>query len=150
MLDEKLKNSVKEPTKSDEIDLSKFLSSFEFLNNGETKYYNLIIDLSETETLKKDLEDLLNNPELFNLEQSITYKNKQQLGNFLFSKVLSKDFDFDDDMLTDLIASIPLEKSVLLVYHYIYDYYINLIYISVLFFIRTFWLYHGLIIHIRI
>lgn len=118
MLDDKLKNSVKEPTKSDEINLSKFLSSFEFLNNGETKYHNLIIDLSETETLKKDLEDLLNNPELFNLEQSITYKNKQQLGSFLFSKVLSKDFDFDDDILTDLIASIPLEKSILLVYHY--------------------------------
>lgn len=114
MIDEKLKKSPKESAIGDEINLPKFISNFEFLNNGETKYHNLVIDLSDTEGLKNELEDLLNNPEMFNLEQSTTYKNRQQLGSFFFSKVLSKDLNFDDDLLTNLISSIPLEKSILL------------------------------------
>jgi hypothetical protein len=110
-VDEKLNNSAKKAAKNEEINLSKFISNFEFLNDGETKYNCFL----ETENLRPNLEDLLANSELFNLEQNITNKNKQQLGSFLFSKLLSADLNFEDQLLTDLTSTVPLEKNIMLV-----------------------------------
>jgi len=79
------------------LNLNKFINCFEY-NPGS-------ITDSHVDYSKK---------KFFDLNKNITYKEKKQLGSFLFDGLLKSDYECKDKILKEFLQSIPLKKIQLL------------------------------------